>query len=264
MIEYRTIQCDSLIRRITHRDPLFQGGYCIDPYQNCEFQCTYCDSSFDPKIYVKINAVEILKQELPSLEKKRIIIGSVHDPYQNAEKKYELTKNILQVLREYQFPCHILTKSPLILRDIPLLETMDCLVTISFISIQEKIRMLFEPNIASSQERLDVLQTLTAHHIPVGAALIPILPYISDTELSSLLEKFKQYGAQYVLHSFLELKGDQKEKVFTIITKHFPHLTQKYKNLYAKAMKPTGSYIQHITKQIHNYCLTFDIPEYIE
>ncbi|MCK5458581.1 MAG: hypothetical protein KAI20_01710, partial [Thermoplasmatales archaeon] len=116
-MEYKLINCDSLLKRITRKDTLFNGKYCIDPYQNCEFGCLYCDSSFEKTIYVKNNSVEILENELQTVEKGVIIIGSVHDPYQRAEQTYEITKKILKTIKKYQFPCHILTKSTLILRD---------------------------------------------------------------------------------------------------------------------------------------------------
>ena len=83
-MDYKLINCDSLLKKITRKDNLFNGKYCIDPYQNCEFGCLYCDSSYDKTIFVKENADDILNNELKKVKKGLIIIGSVHDPYQNA------------------------------------------------------------------------------------------------------------------------------------------------------------------------------------
>ena len=132
-MEYKLINCDSVIKKITKKDSLFHGNYCVDPYQNCEFGCHYCDSSFEKTIYVKTNIIEILEKELETIKNGRIIIGSVNDPYQIIEKKYQLTNTILETLKEYNFPCHILTKSPLILRDLDLLSQLESMITISMI-----------------------------------------------------------------------------------------------------------------------------------
>ena len=93
---YKTIRCSSLLNKITKRDALFLGDYTIDPYQNCEFGCKYCDSSNTSTIYIKTNAPEVLERELKNVTKGRIIIGSVHDPYQNIEKDYKITRKILE------------------------------------------------------------------------------------------------------------------------------------------------------------------------
>ena len=94
-MEYKQIHCDSLLKKITKKDTLFNGMYCIDPYQNCEFGCLYCDSSFDKTIYIKSNAAKIIRNQLKNQEKGRIIVGSVHDPYQRIEMDFKLTKKIL-------------------------------------------------------------------------------------------------------------------------------------------------------------------------
>ena len=81
-----------MLNKITTKDMLFGGNYTLDPYQNCEFSCKYCDSSYDEKIYIKTNAIELLEKELKKIKKGTIIIGSVHDPYQKAEKKSRILK----------------------------------------------------------------------------------------------------------------------------------------------------------------------------
>ncbi|UCF13000.1 MAG: hypothetical protein JSW06_01770 [Thermoplasmatales archaeon] len=103
-MDYRPIICNSLIKKITKPDMLFNGKYCTDPFQNCEYGCLYCDSSFDKTIYIKMNANEILEKELEQLERGVIIIGSVHDPYQKAEQKNEVTKKLLKTIYKQHFP----------------------------------------------------------------------------------------------------------------------------------------------------------------
>ena len=85
-MEHKHIIFNSILNKIVREDRLFTGDYTLDPYQNCEFGCKYCDSSNDEIIYVKANAIQILKRELGQVGTNRIIIGSVHDPYQEVEK----------------------------------------------------------------------------------------------------------------------------------------------------------------------------------
>ena len=262
-MEYKPITCNSLIKRITTKDTLFKGNYCIDSYQNCEFGCLYCDSSFDKTIYVKTNANTILKKELEQLEKGVIIIGSVHDPYQKVEEKYEITKNLLKTIKNFHFPCHILTKSNLALRDIDLLSDMQCFVTISIISIDKYISHVFEENVPSPKERLKVLETLRKHGIKAGLALIPILPYIVESELKDIVKAANNSNAQYLLHKHLELKGDQKRVFKDIIRNHYPHLLKKYNKLYKDNIRPDRKYIAELDNEMYKLCKKYNIPKRI-
>jgi DNA repair photolyase len=262
-MNYKSISCDSVIKKITKKDSLFHGNYCVDPYQNCEFGCHYCDSSFEKTVFVKTNVVETLKRELKQIDNGRIILGSVHDPYQNAEKNYELTKTILQALREFDFPCHILTKSPLILRDIDILTKLDCMVTISMSSLDNQVIHIFEPEVPSPNERLNTIQTLHAHGITTGLALIPLLPYIVEYELENLVKAAHNANAQYLLHKHLELKGDQERLYRNLIEIHYPHLLPKYDALYENDFKPSKSYIQELNCILSGYCKKYKIPERI-
>ena len=262
-MEYRPITCDSLIKRITKTDMLFNGNYCIDSYQNCEFGCLYCDSSFDKTIYVKMNANEILEKELEQLERGVIIIGSVHDPYQKAEEKYEVTKNLLNTIKKHHFPCHILTKSNLVLRDIDLLSNMQCMVTISITSLDKNVSQIFEENVPSPKERLQMVETLMEHGIETGLALMPVLPLIVESELEDVVKAAKSSNAQYLLHKHLELKGDQKRVFKDIIQNHYPHLLSKYDELYRGDLKPNEKYIAELDKRMHKLCKKYNIPKRI-
>jgi len=262
-MNHTIITCESLIKKITRTDTLFNGQYCIDPYQNCEIGCLYCDSSFDHTIYIKHNAAEILEKELPNLQKGVIIIGSVHDPYQKAELKYELTKKILQSIKKHQFPCHILTKSTHILRDINLLTQIDCTVTISISSTDEKVAKIFEQNVPSPLNRLQTIKTLTDHNIKTGLALIPILPYITETSLEDIVQQAKNHNARYILHKHLELKGEQKQQFISIITKSYPDLKSAYTTMYKNRILPDEKHISLIEKKLQHYCKQYHIPNKI-
>jgi len=264
-MQYHFIDSDFLLRTITKKDNLFNGNYCIDPYQYCEFGCRYCDSSFEKKIYIKKNAVSILEKELQHKAKGTVIIGSVHDPYQPAEESYQLTKNILMLLKKYEFACHILTKSPLILRDINILSSMNSTVTVSIVSLEKKQTDLFEhENITSTQNRLQLVKTLNEHTIKTGVALIPIIPYITDNELENIIKESKKHKARYLLHNYLELKGEQKKKVCCLIQQHYPSLIDKCNLLYENTIQPKKEYIKTIDNTITQYCKQYNVSEKIQ
>ena len=253
-MKYRLVVCDSLITKITKKDTLFGGVYTLDPYQNCEFGCLYCDSSFDSTIHVKSNAVELLEKEIQSLKKGTIIVGSVNDPYQEAEKKYRLTRDILKIIRKYDFPCHILTKSNLVLRDTDILtEIEDCKVTISLLSLNETISKLFEPLVPLPKERLQTVKTLSEMGIRTGVALIPVLQYIVDNEIEEIIQSASLHKAQYFMHKHLELKGDQKRCFLDIIAEHYPHFLSKYEDLYQDSTTPKEAYILELNEKIKVY-----------
>jgi DNA repair photolyase len=262
-MEYKLIHCDSVIKKITRRDALFHGNYCIDPYQNCEFGCLYCDSSSEKTIYVKANVVDILKKEITHLKNGIMIIGSVHEPYQNAEKKYELTKTILETLQQHNLPCHILTKSPLILRDIDLLSQLHCRVTVSLTSLDDRVVHIFEPEVPSPTDRLNIVHTLREQGIETGVALIPVLPYIVESELEEIVKEAHNVDAQYLLHKHLELKGDQELLFKNIIETHYPQLLPKYNELYKDNFNPRKKYIQEINTSLYRYCKKYNIAEKI-
>ncbi len=242
------------------RDSLFYGDYCLDPYQNCEFGCQYCDSSFENTIYIKKNIIDVLKKELTSINHGRIIIGSVHDPYQNAEKEYEITKRVLETIKDHNFSCHILTKSPLVLRDLDLITQLDCIVTISILSLNDKIVRIFEPVVPSPLERMRTLQTLRIPHIKAGIAFIPLIPYLSDTEIDTMFQAAQSNDAQYLLHKYLELKGDQKQHFRNLIKKHYPALLQRYNSLYEHNIKPDKTYMTELNDILSKYHKKYNIP----
>lgn len=244
-------------------DSLFHGDYCIDPYQNCEFSCQYCDSSFENIIYIKKNIIDVLKKELISMKPGRIIIGSVHDPYQNAEKDYEITKRVLITIKDHHFSCHIITKSPLVLRDLDLITQLDCIVTISLLSLNPQVVQVFEPAVPSPSERMQTLQTLRKHDIKAGIAFIPILPFITDYDLESMFQAAQSIDTQYLLHRYLELKGDQKQHFKNLIKMHYPALLQKYDALYQDNIKPDETYMTEVNETLSKYHKKYDIPDKI-
>ena len=252
---YKQIRINSFINKITAKDLLFRGHYTIDPYQNCEFGCLYCDSSFDKTIYIKINAADILKKELNKTKKGTIIVGSVHDPYQKAETEYKITRGLLEIIKQNGFTCHILTKSDFILRDIKLLsEIKDCLVTVSIISLKSSISEFFEKNVISSKTRMQTVEKLNNAGIKAGIAIIPVLPFIVEDEFENIVKIAKDHNVNYILQKYLELKGDHKKCFMKLLKEFNLNLINKYEKLYRDSFIPNKNYIFKINNTLENLC----------
>ena len=261
---YKQIKVDFLLNKVIKKDRLFLGDYTIDPYQNCEFGCKYCDSSFDKIIYIKNNADKILEKELKLVKKGRIILGSVHDPYQKAEKNFKLTKKLLNIIYKKGFPVHILTKSDLIIRDIDLLKKMkNCIVTISIISVNNDISKIFEENVINPKKRLKIVKKLTDNNINTGVAIIPILPFIIENKLEECIKEIKEHNTKFLIHKYLELKGDQKVIFFKILNRHYPNFVKKYEELYKDSYMPSNTYINNINKTINEICKKYKLENKI-
>jgi DNA repair photolyase len=263
-MNYKPMQCSFLLNKITTKDKLFNGNYTLDPYQNCRFGCRYCDSTYDETIYIKTNAVQLLKKELETAEKGTIIVGSVVDPYQKAEERYNITRNLLEIIEQYDFPCHILTKSNLILRDIDLLSKMsDCKVTISITTLDQTISDIFEKNVPLPLERLKTIEKLSEIGINAGLAIIPILPFIVEEALENIVKSAKKHKAHYVLHKHLELRGDQKSIFMEILEESYPNLVEKYEELYKDSYMPNDNYISKINSSFDKLCKKYKLKNKI-
>ena len=181
------------VKEIKVKSILTQSGipgtdYCINPYVGCAHGCRYCYATFMKRytghteawgsfVDVKINAQEILQRQLKRMARGRIIISSVTDPYQPIEAKYRLTRQCLEVLLQHQFPVDILTKSPLVLRDMDLIKKFkDIEVGLTITTDNEEVRKVFEPHAPSVVARINALKTLHEHGIKTYAFLGPVLP----------------------------------------------------------------------------------------
>jgi len=261
----KQIQVHQLITKITKKDKIFHGNYTLDPYQNCSFGCIYCDSTLDDTIYVKINSLKLLKEELPHLSKGRIIVGSVHDPYQPLEKKFQLTHDILNNLSKTNYPVHILTKSTTILDDLPIIKKLtDPIVTFTILGLQEKLWKTIEPNTPSPLKRLQTMKTLSGEGITTGIAIIPTLPNFPDQHFKELIQSAKQYQASYILHKPLFLQGQQKQEFLKKIKTAYPKIYQDYKMLYQNSPLIPCNIEDELTKTIQKICSSVNLPTSIQ
>jgi len=182
-----------IVKKIKVKSVLTRSGipgvdYCINPYVGCTHGCRYCYATFMKKftghteawgsfVDVKINTPEVLQRQLQRKTRGRVMISSVTDAYQPIEAKYKLTRKCLEVLLEHQFPVDILTKSPLVLRDLDLIkEFKDIEVGVTVTTNDEKIRKVFEPKAQSITARINTLKKLHNNGINTYAFIGPVLP----------------------------------------------------------------------------------------
>jgi DNA repair photolyase len=202
-------------------------------------------------IYICRNAIDLLGEEIKEVPKGRVIIGSVHDPYQPLEESYKLVRKVIKILVKNGFFVHILTKSPLVLRDIDLIgNSQKNLVTISLISLNKHINCLFESDAPAVDERLDTVKKLVSAGVSAGVAIFPIIPLIVDDELGTLVKKIKDHGAQFIVFKHLELKGRQKQDMFQFIHQHFPNIYVDFRELYGDRFYPSSEYTKELEKKI--------------
>lgn len=200
--------------------------YSMNPYQGCEHGCVYCYArntheyygysaglDFETKIIVKRNAAELLKKQFEHAkwEVYPIMLSGNTDCYQPAEKKFKITRQMLQVCLEYRHPVSIITKNSLILRDTDILQEMASLklvhVNISITTLQEEIRQKLEPRTATAKKRLEVVETLSKLNIPVRVMAAPMIPFLNSHELPAIMKAASDHGALDAEYILVRLNG---------------------------------------------------------
>ena len=261
-INISEIYCNSLVSasKIPGLD------YTVNPYLGCWHGCVYCYARYMTKfskskyqwgefVDVKINAPEILKRDLFGLKKGLVSLSTVTDPYQVPERKYRLTRRILEDLAESNFSVSILTKSNLILRDIDILKKFNrknLEVGFSITTVDENIRKHFEPNAPSIKDRINALKKLSEEGIKTWVFIAPVLPYISEKTISDLLNEIK-HSVDYIMLDKLNIKSGNWYGIVKVLKKYYPFLFQKWKDvLFSKDNK--RRYYNDLHSRIAGYC----------
>lgn len=216
--------------------------YALNPYRGCSHACVYCyvpsvihwdKGKWGEFVEVKINLPRILSKELRAKKKGVVGLGTVTDPYQPAEKKYEITRRCLELLLMHDFPVCIQTKSSLVLRDIDLLKKFSNIeVGITLTTLDDKVREKMEPGASSVEERLRALSELSKNGINTWVFLGPVMPYITDVE--ALVEAIAEVKSRYVLVDRLRLKEGVRERVKGFIVGFKPEVLAGYERIFLK------------------------------
>jgi len=234
------IKCKTLLTKSN----LPKVDYCINPYIGCSHACAYCYARFMRRftghselwgqfLDIKMNAAEVLAKEMARKPKKgTILLGSVTDAYQSIERKCCLTRAVLEILVEYDWPISILTKSNLVMRDIDLLKRFsECEVGLTITTMDQKICRNFEPGSSVPQQRIEALETLHQNKIATYVFIGPILPELSDIEAIFKAIKGK---ADFVMAEALNLKCGNRYFIETVLLKEYPQLLPIYKKGFGK------------------------------
>ncbi len=196
----------------------------INPYRGCEHGCSYCYArpthanmglspglDFETKLFAKPNAAELLRSELlhPKYRPATIALGANTDPYQPIERRYRITRQILEVLAEFDHPVGIVTKSALVLRDLDILQPMAekglVKVALSVTTLDAKLARAMEPRAATPAKRLKALEMLSKAGVPTVAMVAPVIPALNDHEIESILGAVSVAGATEAGYSLLRL-----------------------------------------------------------
>src|SRR5712691_8378895 len=213
----------------------------INPYRGCEHGCIYCFArpshaylelspglDFETKLFAKTNAAELLRAELskPGYVPSPIAIGANTDCYQPIERKFRITRQILEILAECEHPFTVVTKSALVERDLDLLAPMAkknlVKVFVSIGSLDRTLARKLEPRAASPQRRMDVLKNLSQAGIPCGVMLAALIPALNDKTLEEVLEAAAAAGAAEAAYVIMRLPNELKELFKEWLAAHYP------------------------------------------
>ena len=252
-LEFLHVEARSVVNRIPNPGR-FPFEYTINAYRGCSHSCVYCyarpthdylglniGSDFDSKIVVKVNAPDLVRHETAPARwaGHPIAMGTNTDPYQPAEGKYKLTRQIIDVLAERRNPFSILTKSPLVLRDLDVLAdaalATDVTVDFSVGTLDEDAWKSSEPGTSHPQKRLDAVRVLTDAGVPSGVLMAPILPGLSDREdqLEAVIAGAVESGARFIAGMYLHLRGQVKGHYLDWLSEAHPELVRRHQSGFA-------------------------------
>ena len=253
----REVECRSLLSESRLAD------YCINPYVGCQHGCRYCYAEsytqrFSPRkeawgdfVDVKVNAPAVLSKEIRRKRKGEVFLSSLTDPYQPLERKYELTRKLLEVLVEHQFPISIQTKSALVLRDLDLIRRFERReVGFTITTLNDNMRRFFEPASSTAEERIQAVKKLKKEGVRTFVFFGPMLPYISDRALEQDLRRIAETNVDYVYVDRLNLKPGLWAKTKELLQRELPLLHEKWESvLIAK-----NDYYQNLRTRIEGIC----------
>jgi DNA repair photolyase len=260
---YQEVRCRSALNRVKGM-PFFK--WTLNPYRGCTHGCHYCfarryqtqlelnaGDDFASVIFVKTNFVEVLRRELdrPAWTKELIGFGTATDPYQPIEGTYKLSRGVLEALRDAATPVGIVTKGPLVVRDIDVLQDLSkraaCRIHVSVPTVDEDAWEKLEPGVAHPRQRLRAVRQLVDAGLDCGVLMAPIVPGFSTqpSKIERTIKAIADSGARSVGAMVMHLQGGTRDHFMALLAREYPHLVDRYEHLYA------GKYArQDYTKQV--------------
>ena len=238
----------SIITRNTSPDISFDRS--INTYRGCEHGCVYCYArpshaymglspglDFESKLFIKPNAAALLRDELTATtyQPATIALGSNTDTYQPIERDYRLTRQVIEVLQEFNHPFGIVTKSASVLRDLDILSEMAKLglvkVAVSVTTLDAKLARAMEPRASTPMKRLAALEILAKAGVPTVVMMGPIIPGLNDAEIENILKAARNVGVREAGYTMLRLPHEVKDIFKDWLEKEFPHHAAKVMSL---------------------------------
>ena len=246
-VAYEEVECRSAL------NPVRGMGFnwSLNPYMGCEHRCSFCyvrafevradrpgDDRYGRSIRVKVNVAAVLRRELARRSWKRelVVVGAATDPYQPAEGRFRLTRACLEVLRDRRNPAGIITRGPMIVRDIDVLRDLEVTVNFSIPTLDQEVWRRTEPGTAPPQQRFRALEKLVGAGIKAGVGMAPILPGLSDSpaQLEEVVSAARAAGATHLWAAVLHLKPGTREHFLEVLARHWPEQLPRYQALYAR------------------------------
>src|SRR6202522_4200217 len=277
--EYSTRPVRSLLNRCTGVRMPFT--WTINPYRGCEFACKYCYArythefmemrdgvDFEQKIFVKQHASELLRQELRHVKPgEEIAIGTATDPYQPAERRFEVTRAILEELARHRgLEIGIVTKSNLVLRDIDVLqliaENNRLFVNLTITTLKVDLARILEPRAPRPDLRLEAMQKLNQAGISAGVICAPVLSGITDSprDLEALVRATAEAGGKHIFANSLFLKPCSAAVFLPFLEKEFPPLVENYRKRYKDRAFLPASYRKPLSQLMARLRQKYGIP----
>jgi DNA repair photolyase len=267
-VEYFTLGTRSLLNRVVSGRNL-PFAWAINPYRGCEFACKYCYArythefmelrdgiDFEQKIFVKQHAAELLRQELKKVKRgEEIAIGTATDPYQPAERRFEVTRAILEEFAKHSgFEIGIVTKSNLVTRDAEILrrvaEHNRIFVNVTVTTVDVELARKLEPRAPRPDLRLEAVRQLNLAGVDAGVICAPVLPEITDAprDLEALVKAASEAGAKYIFANPLFLKPCSAAVFLPFLEENFPALVGNYKKRYESRAFLPKAYSQRLSQ----------------
>jgi DNA repair photolyase len=263
----------------------------INPYRGCEHGCVYCYArpshaylelspglDFETKLFAKTNAAELLRETLakPGYVPQPIALGANTDCYQPIERKFKITRQILEILAECEHPVTLVTKSALVERDLDLLGPMAgknlVKVFVSIGTLDRELARKLEPRAASPQRRLDILKNLSKSGVPCGVMVAALIPALNDKTMEHVLEAAAQAGAAEAAYVIMRLPNELKDLFKEWLAEHYPQRAEHVISIihqmrggkdndprFGTRMTGTGNYAELMEKRFDIACRKFGL-----
>jgi DNA repair photolyase len=271
--EYRVEPCKSALNPV--RGMPFKWS--LNPYMGCVHRCTFCyvrhfehradrpaDDRYGSSIRVKANVAEVLGRELarPSWNREHVVVGAATDPYQPAEARFRLTRACIVELGSAWTPFSIITRGPLAVRDVDVLqqasERVEVSVTFSIPTLDPEVWRTTEPGTAPPHSRLEAVRRLADAGIDVGVGMAPILPGISDRpeQLAEVVRAARAAGARGIWANLLFLRPGTREHFLEALARDWPEHVPRYEELYANRAYLSAAAANPVKEQVRELART--------